>query len=73
METHPALLVYISDAESCVGSCLNSEANRTLTGWVSHVEVGHPHPASLSSTVGPLHVTVDLHGRGIGSLDLVVA
>ena len=63
----------LSDAEHCVVSCLNSEANRTLTGWVSHVEVGHSHPASLSSTVGPLHVAVDLHGRAIGSLNLVVA
>ena len=63
----------ISDAEPCVVSCLSSEANRTLTGWVSHVEVGHPHPASLSSTVGPLHVAVDMHSRAIGSLDLLVA
>ena len=58
-------ILHVQIATTCelsfVVSCVECEVGRTLAGWVSHVEVAHPHPASLSSTVGSLHVTVDLH------------
>ena len=38
-----------------------------------HIYISHPHSASLSSTVGPLHVTGDQYSRAIGSSDVVVA